>query len=364
MSSRARATIVRPLVFAGVIACSAAFAEVAHAGLPGAPTDQTVAAATPAAAAPATSAVTSVAQTPAPAPVASAAPTPAPAVPKAPAPAPAPVTTTVKAAAPVTNTVQNVAAPVTNTVQKAAAPVTTTVQKAAAPVTTTVQDVAAPVTNTVQNVAAPVTKAVQNASAPVINAVPAAAVTNVATQTAAGLTSTTKDVTPKVETLAQQTTHVVGAAVRDADRAVPSVTPAPAPTAARAPAHELGVTAATRPVAPTPPEAHGVRAAHRPVAVVAPRVSHRFEAPISAERIAPAAKRASAPASNLPPSLPPIPGASFGGALAGSSSTTVLLFGLLGFLFLLVIPNAVRWLRTVLALGLSPAYVALSDRPG
>jgi hypothetical protein len=353
MSSRARATIVRPLVFAGVIACSAAFAEVAHAGLPGAPTDQTVAAATPAAAAPATSAVTSVAQTPAPAPVASAAPTPAPAVPKAPAPAPAPVTTTVKAAAPVTNTVQNVAAPVTNTVQKAAAPVTTTVQ-----------DVAAPVTNTVQNVAAPVTKAVQNASAPVINAVPAAAVTNVATQTAAGLTSTTKDVTPKVETLAQQTTHVVGAAVRDADRAVPSVTPAPAPTAARAPAHELGVTAATRPVAPTPPEAHGVRAAHRPVAVVAPRVSHRFEAPISAERIAPAAKRASAPASNLPPSLPPIPGASFGGALAGSSSTTVLLFGLLGFLFLLVIPNAVRWLRTVLALGLSPAYVALSDRPG
>ena len=30
----------------------------------------------------------------------------------------------------------------------------------------------------------------------------------------------------------------------------------------------------------------------------------------------------------------------------------------------LVIPNAVRWLRTALALGLSPAYLAIGERPG
>jgi pyrroloquinoline quinone (PQQ) biosynthesis protein C len=29
-----------------------------------------------------------------------------------------------------------------------------------------------------------------------------------------------------------------------------------------------------------------------------------------------------------------------------------------------VIPNAVRWLRPALAHGLSPAYVAIGDRPG
>jgi pyrroloquinoline quinone (PQQ) biosynthesis protein C len=36
----------------------------------------------------------------------------------------------------------------------------------------------------------------------------------------------------------------------------------------------------------------------------------------------------------------------------------------LSFLFLLAIPTAVRWLRPALAHGMSPAYVALSDRPG
>jgi hypothetical protein len=53
--------------------------------------------------------------------------------------------------------------------------------------------------------------------------------------------------------------------------------------------------------------------------------------------------------------------AAFGEAPGGGG---LLLFGLLGFLFLLVIPNAVRWLRPALALGLSPAYVATRDRPG
>jgi len=50
-----------------------------------------------------------------------------------------------------------------------------------------------------------------------------------------------------------------------------------------------------------------------------------------------------------------------GGAADGGG---VLLFGLLSFLLLLAIPNAVRWLRPAVALGLSSRYVALRDRPG
>lgn len=51
------------------------------------------------------------------------------------------------------------------------------------------------------------------------------------------------------------------------------------------------------------------------------------------------------------------------GGPAGSSGG-ILLFGLLSFLLVLAIPNAVRWLRPAVARGLSPRYVALRDRPG
>lgn len=51
-------------------------------------------------------------------------------------------------------------------------------------------------------------------------------------------------------------------------------------------------------------------------------------------------------------------------ALGAAGGGGLLFFGLLAFAFLLVIPTAVRWLRPALALGLSPAYVALSDHPG
>jgi hypothetical protein len=51
-------------------------------------------------------------------------------------------------------------------------------------------------------------------------------------------------------------------------------------------------------------------------------------------------------------------------ALGAAGGSGLLFFGLLAFAFLLAIPTACRWLRPALALGLSPAYVALSDRPG
>ena len=52
------------------------------------------------------------------------------------------------------------------------------------------------------------------------------------------------------------------------------------------------------------------------------------------------------------------------GASAGGAGGGLIAFALLLSLFLLVIPNAVRWLRTALALGLSPAYLAIGERPG
>jgi hypothetical protein len=67
---------------------------------------------------------------------------------------------------------------------------------------------------------------------------------------------------------------------------------------------------------------------------------------------------------NLPSRAPSWPGSNFANAAVGASGSGLLFFGFLLFAFLLVIPNAVRWLRPALALGLSPAYVALGERPG
>jgi hypothetical protein len=72
---------------------------------------------------------------------------------------------------------------------------------------------------------------------------------------------------------------------------------------------------------------------------------------------------------SLPQRLPrvPVPNDQSGGALRGATGPGglgVLLFSALLLSFLLVTPNAGRWLRSVLALGLSPAYVASGERPG
>jgi hypothetical protein len=66
------------------------------------------------------------------------------------------------------------------------------------------------------------------------------------------------------------------------------------------------------------------------------------------------------------PDLPrlPLPGFTPAGTSGSAFGGGLLAFAILLFSFLLVIPNAVRWLRPALALGLSPAYVAIGDRPG
>ena len=94
--------------------------------------------------------------------------------------------------------------------------------------------------------------------------------------------------------------------------------------------------------------------ASAPMFALAPLV---FVAPEAAEHSADGSRRAPAPLPQAPP------GTGLGAAAAGSGGG-LLLFGLLAFALLLAIPTAVRWLRAALALGLSPAYVAPSDRPG
>jgi hypothetical protein len=71
---------------------------------------------------------------------------------------------------------------------------------------------------------------------------------------------------------------------------------------------------------------------------------------------------APAPLPNLP--RVPLPGFAQAGAAGSTAGGSLLAFALLLSGFLLVIPNAVRWLRPALALGLSPAYLAIGDRPG
>jgi hypothetical protein len=52
------------------------------------------------------------------------------------------------------------------------------------------------------------------------------------------------------------------------------------------------------------------------------------------------------------------------GSAGGTGGAGGAIFAALLLGFLLVTPNAGRWLRSVLALGLSPAYVAPGERPG
>jgi hypothetical protein len=147
----------------------------------------------------------------------------------------------------------------------------------------------------------------------------------------------------------------------------------PATSSQPAPHHSSGDGPTTTPAMPAPtakPARHTARAHSRnngkPASTVWASTLSSILAHTSAVS-APSA-RADVQAATPEPSAPPVPhfppGAGLDAALASASGGALVIFGLLAFALLLAIPNAVRWLRPAVALGLTPAYVAPSDRPG
>ncbi len=296
----------------GVLVCAltatAAFADVAHAGLPDLGTTATVSTATQ----PAVEAVNSAVQTPAPA--------IAPAAVQAPVPVVAPA---VQAPAPA------VASPVVAVVQ--------TVSGTASETTRAVTETVKPVTESV-NAAVNQT----NVTAPV-----------------------------------RQVTELVQQATANTTAALPNSSATQTPDASRGPAPATGSTTEsnappTMTPAPATPREAAVRArpSAKKIRPARAGVMHPITAtPMTTTMVADSkgGRASDAPAKRTPrvpdsPQMPPS-GLNFS-ALGDGGGSAPLLFGLLGLLFLLAIPTAVRWLRPALALGLSPAYVAPGDRPG
>jgi hypothetical protein len=147
---------------------------------------------------------------------------------------------------------------------------------------------------------------------------------------------------------------------RDAAPASTSTPPADSgsPVTAAAPA-------TAQPVAPTLPRQAGRHAARR--AQTAPQTAPATAAPAPiftapATHVASVEHSAPAPPQKVPSQWPGIGGlAAFASGAGGGG---LVLFALFSALFLLAAPTAVRWLRSALALGMSPAYVAFSERPG
>jgi hypothetical protein len=312
--------LIRLVLCAGVLACSAAFVDVARAGLPSTPAAPVAATATQ-----------------------SAVPTLAAAVPEtpaAPAASPLPVTP-----APVP-AVQANTAPAVQTAPVAAA------QSSA---DSTTMAVTATVTSTVERT------------------------TTVATQAAAAVV--TRAVETGVSTIGTTTTNatsVLGVTTRPASDLAKRIAPSSSqPTSAGTPALSSGTRASATRTPTTTAAKSGSGASGRELVSRAPSRNFRTVAPparpgrlsfsSTAPRLFNNHRAATDRSTRSPVPLPRLPWPSpvgVGAAVGAAGGSGPLLFGLLAFAFLLAIPNAVRWLRSALALGLSPAYVALSDRPG
>jgi hypothetical protein len=330
MSTRARGSLIRLLVLFGALSCAAIFADVARGGVPGAPADPTAATATQSAVATVTSVATPIVQ------AADSVPTPAP-----------PAATALPGVQ--TGTVTGAPAAVTASLTKAVSQTAPTATHAVADTVTGAGSAvvlaasAAKVTSGTSPLPAPLTAVVRTATG--ILAEPG----NLAA------TTVTAPLRVGLDRPASGGTQATSTAARPGPSAS---SPDPVTGAASA----IGTHAQAGSVHTATP-ARAARSAHSAAQALA--------APFSAnsEVLAgwPRARGAGAPAKDARVPLPPpgrLPGIGALAAFAGASGGGLLLFGLLGFLFLLAIPNAVRWLRSALALGLSPAYVAPSDRPG
>jgi hypothetical protein len=126
--------------------------------------------------------------------------------------------------------------------------------------------------------------------------------------------------------------------------------------------------ATAQPLAPTQPSQtgrHTARRARTAHATAAP--APNFAAPLTHVASVEPAGGDDGGARPAPPQKVPSNWPGIGGLAAfasGAGGSGIVLFALFSALFLLAAPTAVRWLRSALALGMSPAYVAFSDRPG
>ena len=341
MSTRVRTRLIRLVLCTGILGCSAAFVDAARAGLPSTPAVPAVATATQSAVATASAPVPSapvpsapvIAQAPTapqPAvrdtpPVAAPSAPPAPAAPQVP---PEPVQSASRA-------VPAVAAPVEEAVS--------TERSITSAVTSAVEQTTSNAAQVVHMLAA---KAVA-AGGPAIGTVAtdASSALGVARQSAAALASR---VAPSSLT---STSNPAGTSSGRSSTgpSQPTVTSSPAGSIAPAPGRPFARNAV--PLA---------RSSVRRVRPVLGTAAYRENLFANGHEVPVRGSGSPAP----PPRVPwPAP-IGVAAAAVGSGGGGLLLFGLLAFAFLLAIPTAVRWLRPALALGLSPAYVALSDRPG
>jgi hypothetical protein len=326
--------LIRPALFAGVLACSAAFVDVARAGVPSTPAAPAAATATQSAVAPPAAVAAVAPEAPAtPSSAASALPAaPAPVAPGAP-PVPAEPKVATPPIAPANSAPAVQTAPVAAAVSAAHSTTTT--------VTSTVTSTVARTTTVATHAAAAVVTRAGEMGGSTIHAATtnATSVLDVTSRTAADLAQRTA---PSSAKPIATSTPASASALEE-----PTVTPT---TSAPAAGGELVSRPSTGKVTTVAPATPG----RLDLSSTAPRLSDNQQPGADASGSSPA------PLPRLPwPS--PVGIAAAVGAVGGSG---LLLFGLLAFAFLLAIPNAVRWLRSALALGLSPAYVALSDRPG
>ena len=304
MANRATRWLSRIALLAGVVAWAGGFAGVARAGLPSATT--------------------------ATAPAASTSPTTATAATTAPATQAVATTTETVAASAASDVQQTVSGPPTATVQQVAAATETTVTSAASATTSTV--------GTTGDGAA---QALEAAATTVSHAAPASA--------------------PAVDTVTKLDAQSPTAARPSAPSPRPATSTAP--TARQLPQSGMAGTIASssssrqRPVSRTRVRTSQVAHATRPAFPSSGVVLRIAVAPAAHSTVSPDSKQRT-PLPQQPPGSGLVSGAS------GEGGAAPPLFALSSFLLLLAIPTAVRWLRSAEALGLTPAYVALRDRPG
>ena len=306
MFTRASSLLIRAAAVVGTGACAAAFAGVAHAGTPADALTATVATATQ----PAAATVTPAAR------------------PDASATAEAVVGT-------VSSTVSTTVTQAKDVVPQAAAPVAAEVSRAPAQALAATGDAAANVLSSAVRASSSAVETAASVASPL---------SGPTTESAAVLPAPDQTPAAPVRTHSDGETGGTSAAAAAAPEVVaPSATPV---EGARPPG-----------IAPRPARARHTARARSAAPVL---LTMTDAATVSAPDPKSEAGGSRAPAPRRDP-----PGGALVDAVGGQGSGGgLLLFGLAGLLFLLVIPNAVRWLRPALALGLSPAYVATRDRPG